>query len=447
MNQVDEVVRKKQVRKAAIASVVGTSIEWYDFFIYGTMSALVFPQLFFPENDPFTAILLSFSVFFIGFLARPIGAAIFGYYGDRIGRKATLVTSLLLMGISSVLIGLMPTYESLGIYASVILVFLRFMQGIGVGGEWGGSVVLATEWSSNKRRGLMGSMTQLGVPIGLIAATVIISICISVFGANFDTWGWRVPFLISIVLVGVGLYIRLGIMESPNFTKLKQENKLSKNPVTEVLKKHPKKIALAALAGLGFQIPFYIFSTFIISYGTQQLNLERQFLINALLILPIVELFAIPIFAHLSDKMGRKKMYIAGCIVTLLYSFPFFWILDKATTSMVVLAIGLSIIGPAMAYAPQAALLAENFPARLRYSGASFGYQFTAIIGGGLAPMICVYLLNKFGSTTPISIYMIVSCVISIWAVSKLKEYSGKELDENNDQITFEVEEVKSIRA
>lgn len=447
MNQlVDESVRKKQTRKAAIASVVGTSIEWYDFFIYGTMSALVFPQLFFPENDPLTGILLSFSVFFIGFLARPIGAAIFGYYGDRIGRKATLVTSLLLMGISSMLIGLLPTYEHIGIFASFILVFLRFMQGIGVGGEWGGSVVLATEWSSNKRRGLMGSMTQLGVPIGLIASTVTISACLAFFGDSFNTWGWRVPFIISIALVAVGLYIRLGIIESPNFAKMKKENKLEKNPVSAVLKQHPKTIALCALAGLGFQIPFYIFSTFIISYGTESLGLEREFIVNALLILPIVELFAIPIFAHLSDKIGRKKMYIWGCIVTLAYSFPFFWIIDQATTGMVILGIGLSIIGPAMAYAPQAALLAENFPVHLRFSGASFGYQFTSIIGGGLAPMICVYLLSKFGSTTPISIYMVLSCVISILAVSKLKEYAGKGLEETQTEVSFEENE-RSIRA
>ena len=436
MNQlVDEQTRKKQVKKAAIASVVGTSIEWYDFFIYGTMSALVFPQLFFPESDPYTGILLSFSVFFIGFLARPIGAAIFGYYGDRIGRKATLVTSLLLMGISSTLIGLMPTYESIGVAASFILVFLRFMQGIGVGGEWGGSVVLSTEWSSKKRRGLMGSMTQLGVPIGLIGSTAMVSLCIYLFGDSFNTWGWRIPFIISIVLVAVGLYIRLGIMESPQFLARKKENNLAKNPVAEVMKKHPKEIALCALAGLGFQIPFYIFSTFIVSYGTQQLGLDKQFLMNALLILPIVELFTIPIFAVLSDKIGRKKLYIAGCVVTLLFAFPFFALINTGQPGLVMLAIGLSIIGPVMAYAPQAALLAENFPVHLRYSGASFGYQFTSIIGGGLAPMVCVYLLERFGSTSSISWYMIAACVISIWAVAKLKDLHGQELEENQELI------------
>ncbi|MFT9846422.1 MFS transporter [Aneurinibacillus sp. REN35] len=435
MNTTDstDAVRKQQVRKAAIASIVGTSIEWYDFFLYGTMAALVFPKLFFPQSDPYIAILQSFTVFFIGFLARPIGAMIFGHFGDRIGRKTTLVTTLLLMGISSTLIGLLPTYQNMGIAAPILLVLLRFCQGIGVGGEWGGSVVLSTEWSSKKRRGLMGSMTQLGVPIGLLSSTLVVSLCIYLFGDHFFSWGWRVPFLISILLVGVGLYIRLGIMDSPQFSKMKQEQRTAKKPVLEVIKKHPKEIALSACARLVEQVPFYIFTTFVISYGTEQLKLDKQFLTNALLVAPFVELFTIPFFAHLSDKINRKKIYVAGCIVTMLCAFPFFALINTTIPVWVVLAIGFSIVGPTMAYGPQAALIAENFPVHLRYSGASLGYQLASIIGGGLAPLISVYLLHKYNSTVPISIYIIIACLISLVAVTMLKDRSNQELEEDAD--------------
>lgn len=425
-----EAVRKQQVRKAAIASVIGTSIEWYDFFLYGTMSALVFQNLFFKKSDPYIAILLSFSVLFIGFLARPIGAMIFGYYGDRIGRKATLVSTLLLMGISSTLIGLLPTYESIGTTAAVLLVLLRFLQGIGVGGEWGGSVVLSTEWASKKNRGLMGSMTQLGSPIGIVASILSVSLCVRLFGDNFNTWGWRIPFLVSIILIGIGLYIRVGIKESPQFTKMKKEQTLVKNPLWEVLKKHPKEIFWATLSGLVSQVPLYIFSTFIIFYGTEHLKMDKQFLLSAILIFPAIAALTIPLFAYLSDKMNRKKITIAGCIVTMLTAFPCFLLINTTTPSLVILSLGLAAIGPIMSYAPQAALIAENFPTHLRYSGSSLGYNFSAIIGGGLAPIISVYLLQKYGSTTPISVYLIVVSIISIVGISKLKDLTNQELEE-----------------
>jgi metabolite-proton symporter len=441
MSNLNEAERKRQVKKAAIASVVGTSIEWYDFFLYGTMAALVFPKLFFPGSDPYIAVLQSFATLFLGFLARPLGAMIFGHYGDRIGRKVTLVTTLLLMGISSTLIGLLPTYESIGVFAPILLIVLRVCQGIGVGGEWGGSVVLSTEWVSKKRRGLMGSMTQLGVPIGLLTSTLVVSLCLRFFGENFDVWGWRIPFIISIILIGIGLYIRLGIMDSPQFSKMKQEKRVAKQPVLEVIRKHPKEIILAACARLTEQVPFYIFTTFVIVYGTEQLKMDKQFLTNALLAVPFVEIVFLPFFAHLPDKFNRKKIYILGSIITLLFAFPFFSLLNTTTPSLVVLAIGLSIIGPCISYGPQAALIAENFPTHLRYSGASLGYQLASVIGGGLAPMISVYLLHKYGSTTPISLYIIGVCIISIIAVMGLKDRTNQELEDKTDEVQTKITE------
>ncbi|MDM5338545.1 MFS transporter [Fictibacillus enclensis] len=427
---VDEAVRKKQMKKAAIASIVGTSIEWYDFFLYGTMAALVFPKLFFPESDSYIGVLQAFTTLFIGFLARPIGAAIFGNFGDKIGRKATLVTTLMLMGISSTIIGLLPTYNSLGIFASVLLVGLRFLQGIGVGGEWGGSVVLSIEWSSKERRGLMGSMTQLGVPIGLLISTLIVSICIYLTGDSFEVWGWRIPFLISIMLVAIGLYIRLGIEESPQFSKMKEEKKVAKQPILQVIKKHPKEIILGALSRLSDQVPFYIFTTFAISFGTEEANLDKQFISNAVLLVSVAYLIFVPLSAHLSDRFGRKPLYYIGSILTLVFALPYFYFFQSGQTALIILAVAISGIGPGMVYGPQAALIAENFPLNLRYSGSSLAYQFASIIGGGIAPIISVFLLHEFGSTVPISIYIMICCVISIFSVSALGRINRMSSDE-----------------
>jgi len=438
-NHISESNRKKQVKKAAIASVVGTSIEWYDFFLYGTMAALVFPQLFFPESSSYIGTLQAFTTLFVGFLARPIGAMIFGNYGDKIGRKATLVITLLLMGVSTTIIGLLPTYESMGVFASVLLVLLRFIQGIGVGGEWGGSVVLAIEWSSKKRRGLMGSMTQIGVPIGLLVSSAVVSLCIFLTGDNFVTWGWRIPFLISILLVIVALYIRLGIEESPQFTKMKKENRVAKQPVLEVIKRHPKEIILAALSRLSDQVPFYIFTTFIISYGVDHVNLDKQFLTNAVMLVSIAYLVFVPLSAHLSDKVGRKKMYLIGCMMSILFAIPYFYLFNTGLTALVILAIAISGIGPGIVYGPQAALIAENFPIHLRYSGASIAYQLASIIGGGVAPIISLYLLHQYGSAIPIGIYIMACCAISLLAVAKLKDGSGQNLQEGVDNSTENV--------
>lgn len=411
--------RKKQAKKAALASIVGTSIEWYDFFLYGTMAALVFPKLFFPESDPYIGLIQSFATLFIGFLARPLGAAFFGSYGDRIGRKATLVTTLLLMGISSTLIGLLPTYENAGIIVSILLVFLRFCQGFGAGGEWGGSVVLSVEWSSKKSRGLMGSMTQIASPIALLLSSGVVSLTIFLTGDNFYTWGWRIPFLISILLVVIGFIIRRGVADSPQFTKMKKENRLANKPVIEVIKKYPKALFLVILSSLAQGIPFYVFTTFAISYGTEYLQLDKQFLTNTILLVAIVEIIVILYAAHLSDKYNRKVVFYIGSLLTILVAFPFFWLMDTKITVLVVVAMCVSILGAGAVYGPLAAMIAECFPANLRYSGTSLGYQLSAAIQG-VSPLLCVYLLNTFSSSVPISIYLIVACLISIVAVSML---------------------------
>ncbi|MDR7240131.1 MFS transporter [Neobacillus drentensis] len=419
--KMDESVRKKQMKKVALASVVGTSIEWYDFFLYGTMAALVFPQLFFPESSSYMGVLQSFITLFVGFLARPIGAIIFSSYGDKVGRKAALVTSLLLMGISTTLMGLLPTYHSIGTVAPILLVLLRFIQGIGVGGEWGGSVTLSVEWSSKKSKGLMGSMTQLGVPIGMIFSTIVVSLCMSLTGDSFEAWGWRIPFLLSFALVFIGLYIRLGIEESPEFVKLKEEKATAKQPVLETIKGYPKEILLAAFTRLADNVPFYICTTFTVYYATTHLHMDKQLITNAVLLVAITFLFIVPYAAHLSDKFGRKKIMFSGMIMTLLGALPYFYLINTKELVLIAIAIVLLSIGPAVIYGPQATLLAEIFPVHLRFSGSSLAYQFAAIIAGGLAPTISLTLLEKFKSPYAITMYIVVCCVISITALTLLK--------------------------
>lgn len=422
--------RKKQARRAALASVVGTSIEWYDFYLYGTMAALVFPKLFFPESDPYIGLIQSFATLFIGFLARPLGAAFFGSFGDRIGRKATLVTTLLLMGISSTLIGLLPTYEQAGIIVAILLIFFRFCQGFGAGGEWGGSVVLSVEWSSKGRRGIMGSMTQIASPIALLLSSGVVSLTIFLTGEHFYTWGWRIPFLISIILVFIGFKIRSGVADSPQFQKMKESNQLAKRPVIEVFKKFPKTLFWVILCSLAQGVPFYVFTTFAISYGKEQLGLPEQFLTNTIIIVAIVEIIIILYASHLSDKYGRKIIFYLGCLATIVVAFPFFWLLNTKITLLIVVGMCLSIIGAGAVYGPLAALIAESFPANIRYSGSSLGYQLSAALQG-ISPMLCVYLLNTFNSTVPISLYLIIACTISIFAVTMLSKYNNQmDLDE-----------------
>ncbi|HXQ67010.1 MAG TPA: MFS transporter, partial [Alphaproteobacteria bacterium] len=334
-----------ELRKAVIAATVGTTIEWYDFFIYGTAAGLVFPKLYFPNEDPLTGTLLAFSTYFIGFVGRPIGAAIFGHYGDRIGRKATLIATLLLMGIATVLVAFVPSYASIGIWGAIILTVLRMLQGIGVGGEWGGSVLIAMEWArTHGSRGLVASWPQFGVPCGLFLANLAILAFSAWSGADFIAWGWRVPFLLSIILIGIGIWIRLGILETPVFRQLVEDKKIERAPIAEVIRKQPREIILCALLRMAEQAPFYIFTAFVFAYATTTLKMSRDLILFAVLAASCLSFIAIPLAGHISDRIGRRKMYLIGAAVTGLFGFLYFGMLDTAIPSAVFIAIFISLI-------------------------------------------------------------------------------------------------------
>jgi len=409
-------VRTQRLRAIA-ASTVGTTIEWYDFFLYGTAAALVFPKVFFPESSAYAGILLSFGTQFVGFAARPIGAMIFGHYGDRIGRKATLISTLLLMGIATFLMGLTPSYAAIGAAAPILIVILRILQGIGVGGEWGGSVLMSMEWGKQRWRGFMASWPQVGVPIGLLLSTGMFKLFSGVAGSGFDTWGWRVPFLLSIVLVGVGLYVRLRVQESPSFSQLKRQNAIVRRPVWQVIKEQPREIITSAFVRMSEQAPFYLFVTFVLAYGTDHLGMSKDSLLNDTLVAAAIGLVSVPFFGYLSDLIGRRLMYGIGIVCVGLFAFPYFGLLNTKVAGLVLLAIVLSLIFHDMQYGPQAALIAESFGPDVRYSGAGLGYQLASVIAGGPAPLIAAAILGATGSSTWISWYLVGCAVIAMVAL------------------------------
>jgi MFS family permease len=418
-----------QLRKAVIASTIGTAIEWYDFFLYGTAAGLIFGKLYFPNQDVLTATLAAFGTYFIGFVGRPIGAAIFGHYGDRIGRKATLIATLLCMGLATFAIAFVPTYDSIGIWGAVILTVLRAIQGIGVGGEWGGSVLLAMEWSRTRgQRGLVASWPQFGVPCGLLLSTLAVMVFSKWAGDDFVTWGWRIPFALSIILVGIGLWIRLGILETPVFQNLVDTNKIEKTPILEVIKKQPKQIILSALLRMSEQAPFYIFTAFVFAYTVGTLKMDRNFILTAVLAAACVSFFTIPIAGHISDKIGRKNMYLIGVVAMGLFGFLYFGMVDTAIPSAVFIAIVLSLIPHDMQYGPQAALIAESFTPNLRYSGSSLGYQLASVIAGGPAPIIATALFAAYGSGYAIAIYIAGCAVISLVSAGLMPDFTGKDI-------------------
>ena len=418
-----------QLRRAVIASTIGTAIEWYDFFLYSTVTGLVFAKLFFPHSDPWVGTLEAFAIYAVGFVARPIGAAIFGHYGDRIGRKSTLIATLLLMGIATFAVALVPTYERIGVWGAVILTVLRFIQGVGVGGEWGGSVLMSMEWARTDRsRGLIASWPQFGVPCGLFLANLAVLAFSQMSGEQFLSWGWRIPFALSLILVGVGLYIRLGILETPVFSKLVAERRIERAPMLAVIQQYPKEILLSALARMAEQAPFYIFTAFVFSYGTGTLHVSRDFLLTAVLAASVLSFFSIPFFGHLSDQIGRKNMYMIGGAVTGVFVFIYFAMLGTGSMPIIFLAVILSLIPHDMMYGPQAALIAESFTGRLRYSGSSLGYQLASVIAGGPAPLIAAWLFGTYHSPVAIAIYIAVCAVITLLATAAMTDYTGKDI-------------------
>jgi metabolite-proton symporter len=424
-----------QLRKAVIASTIGTTIEWYDFFIYGTAAGLVFGNLYFPKEDPLTGTLAAFGTYFIGFVGRPIGAAIFGHYGDRIGRKATLIATLLCMGIATFLIAFVPSYASIGIWGAVLLTVLRMIQGIGVGGEWGGSVLLSMEWSRHHgQRGLVASWPQFGVPCGLFLANLSILAFSAWTGDQFNTWGWRIPFVLSIILVGVGLWIRLGILETPVFQNLLNEKKIERTPIVEAFKKQPKEIVLSALLRMAEQAPFYIFTAFIFAYAVGTLHMSRNLILTAVLVASCVSFITIPLSGHISDRIGRRKMYLIGAAVTGLFGFLYFGMVDTAIPSAVFIAVVLSLIPHDIQYGPQAALIAEAFTPRLRYSGASLGYQLASVIAGGPAPLIATALFAAYQTGYAISIYIAACAVISLVSAAFMPDYTNQDISKEYDE-------------
>ena len=463
MATVNENTTRQSMGPVIFSSTLGTAIEWYDFFLYGTVSTLVFPKVFFPESNPLVGTLLSLFTFLVGFIARPFGGALFGHLGDRIGRKSTLVATLLLMGLSTLIIGFLPGYTAIGVAAPLILVLLRLGQGLGVGGEWGGSVLLAMEYGHKSHRGFWASWPQMGVPIGLVLSTVIVNIVQSSSGAAFNDWGWRIPFYFSALLIIVGLYIRLRILETPLFQAVKDQKREASAPILDAFRHSTPEILLSAGARFVEQAPFYLFSVFVITYGVDSLHIGKTLILNAITIAAVVELFTIPLFGSLSDRFGRRMWYLIGCVLMAAFAFPYFLLMNTAAAVPFVLAVVLSLaLFHAWVYGPQAALIAERFGTRSRYSGASLGYQLAAPFAGGLAPIIALLLLNGktsltalglskvvvnlggAGSWQAVSIYMIVLAVISFGSVLGLKELTKADI---SDTEAYKITESEAVLA
>jgi metabolite-proton symporter len=415
-----------------MASAIGTTIEWYDFFLYNTAAALIFPHLFFPASSSYAGAMQSFATYAVGFAARPIGAAIFGHWGDRIGRKTTLIVTLLLMGISSGIVGILPGTATIGVAAPLILVTLRLVQGIAIGGEWSGSVLLAMEWGDQRKRGLLGSFAQLGVPLGLVLGTggmTLLSATLS--DAAFTSWGWRLPFLASLILVGVGLVIRLRILETPMFAAVVAEKRTARTPVKDAIKHHWREILLSAGLRFSEQMPFYLFTSYVLVYVVTVRHFGKTFVLDAVLVGAALELAFIPWFSRLSDQIGRKRVYLAGALLTGLIAFPYFAVLTYGSKTVIFLAIVASMIPHAMQYGPQAALISESFPTHLRYGGAGLGYQFASVFAGGPAPLLATWLLHETGTPYSISVYIVLAAIITLLCVAYLPDRSRSDITDD----------------
>lgn len=423
-NKAMDAVPKAAHKRVLLASLTGSSIEWFDFFLYATTAALVFNKLFFPTDDPVVSLMLAYLSFSLTFFIRPLGGFIFAHIGDRIGRKKTLVITLSLMGAATVLIGLLPTYEMIGVWAPILLITLRLVQGMGIGGEWGGALLLAYEYAPENRKGLFGSVPQMGVTIGMLLATLAMALMSQLPDEQFMKWGWRVPFVASAGLVLLGLWIRNGIDETPAFKEAKRTGDVSRLPLVETLKTHKREVLIAVGAKVVETAPFYIFSTYVVSYATGALSFSRIEVLNAVTIATLVTTLCIPLMGLWSDYIGRKRLFIFGAIAMALYAFPYFMLLNSDSYALLVLA---TVLGLGIIWAPITAVLgtmfSEIFATRVRYTGITLGYQIGAALAGGTAPLIATWLMSRYnGSWVPVAVYIILTAIISLFAVATVRE-------------------------
>lgn len=422
LDSADSVKDKRDRKRAVIASTIGAIIEWYDFGLYSIAAGLVFPSLFFPQSDALAGTINSFIVFAVGYIARPVGALIFGHFGDRLGRKGALVATILLMGFGTFLVALVPTYEHIGIWGAVILSVLRFLQGLGVGGEWSGAILLSMEWSKPKRRGLFASWPQIGVPMGALFSNLLFGGASLATGSAFMTWGWRIPFAFSAILVVLGLYMRLGLTETPVFREFADAGQVQKLPVIKAIRQHYKEIILITLLRMSELSSFIIFTVFVFTIGVQVLHFDRNFILAALLVGLAIECFCVPISGALADRFGRKLMFMVGVAGAGLFSFVYFAGFATASPSLVFLVIALSLIPHGLQYGAEAALITESFSANVRYSGSAVGYQLASILGGGPTPIIATLLFVRDRSGYLIAGYLVLCSIISIIAAAFMKD-------------------------
>ena len=425
---------RTSVRQVVTASLVGTTIEWYDFFIYGTAAALIFNQLFFPGSEPLAGTLLAFGTYAVGFAARPFGGIFCGHFGDKIGRKSMLVMTLIVMGIATFAIGLLPTHATIGVWAPLLLVALRFLQGFAVGGEWGGATLMAVEYAPPGRRGFYGAWPGMGIPAGLVLATAVFSIFQMLPEEQFLAWGWRAPFLLSIILVAVGLFIRLKILETPAFEQVRESGEVSNLPIVDVLQNYWRSILITMGAFFLLNGGFYIAITFMLTYGTQTVGVESSTMLTGVLIAACVQIVAIGFFGALSDRVGRRPVYLGGAIFLALFSFPLFWMVNTGNAVVIWLALTIAVASLGAMYGPMGAFFSELFDTKVRYSGASLGYQLASVFAGGLAPFIGVALLSRYGYTA-VALYMIVMALVTIVAVylateTYRRDLSGRDRDD-----------------